>query len=221
MHSFFIDIDFNEIITATTDTLIMIGISLLISTIIAIPISLVLYFTSKNKLYENRLINSTISFIINTLRSLPFLVLLIVMIPITKFLVGTTIGLAGIIPPLIIGTFPMIVRLMENSLLEIDDGIILMARSYGCNVLQIIRYVLFPEVLPNLISNLTVTAITLLSFTSVAGVVGGGGLGDIAIRYGYERFQTNVLILTVIILIILVQLIQLIGNIFVTLIKKK
>ena len=221
MYSFFADIDFAEIINATKDTLIMIGISLLISTIIAIPISLVLYFTSKNKLYENKIINSTIGFIINTLRSLPFLILLIIMIPLTKVLVSTTIGVAGIIPPLIFGIFPMIVRLFETSFLEIDDGIITMAKSYGCNTRQIIMYVLFPEVVPNLIANLTVTAIALVSFTSLAGVVGGGGLGDIAIRYGYERFQTNVLVVTITILILLVQIIQVIGNILISITNKK
>ena len=142
------------------------------------------------------------------------------MMPLTETLVGTSLGVRGVIPPLIVGAFPFFTRLVENSLKNLDVGVIHMAESCGANNWQIVWYILLPEILPNIIASVTVTAIALVSYTAMAGTVGGGGLGDLAIRYGYQRFQPNVMFVTVVLLIVMVQLIQFIGNQLVKWMKK-
>ena len=213
-------IDWSEIYQATKDTLLMLGISVLISAIIGIPVGILLYLTNKGHLLQNRITYSTLSLIINILRSIPFIILLILMMPVTTLLVGTSLGVKGVIPTLIFGAFPFFARLIENSLNDIDTGIINMAESCGATIWQIIWHILLPEILPNIFASITVTAITLVSYTAMAGTVGGGGLGDLAIRYGYQRFQTDIMIITVILLIILVQIIQFIGDKFTAWVKK-
>ncbi len=208
----FSDIDITEVYQATCDTLFMLWVSVFLSSIIGIPIGMALYLTNKGSLLQNRLIFNLLSFIVNVLRSIPFIILLIVMMPLTTILVGTSLGAKGVIPPLVIGAFPFFARLVENALQELDSGIINMAESCGASNWQIVRHILLPEILPNIISSITVTAIALVSYTAMAGTVGGGGLGDLAIRYGYQRFQTDVMIVTVVLLVIMVQLIQWLGD---------
>ncbi len=221
LKQFIAGIDYQELYQATCDTLFMLGVSVLFSSLIGIPIGIFLYLTGKGKLLKNKIVYNTISFIINILRSMPFIILLILMMPFTIFLVDTSLGAKGVLPPLIFGAFPFFARLIENSLQELDVGIIDMAESCGASTWQIVWHILLPEIFPNIIASITVTAITLVSYTAMAGVVGGGGLGDLAVRYGYQRFQTNIMIVTVILLLILVQLIQFLGDKIVLLVKKK
>lgn len=214
------NVDWSEISDATLDTLFMLGFAALFSTLIGIPVGLILFLTSKGRLLQNKLVYMVLSFVVNVLRSVPFIILLIVMIPATTMLVGTSLGAKGTIPPLVIGAFPFFARLVENALKEIDDGIFNMAESCGASTWQIIWHVLLPEIMPSLIASITVTAIALVSYTAMAGTVGGGGLGDLAVRYGYQRFQTDVMLITVVLMVVLVQLIQVLGDFLVKIIRK-
>ena len=215
------NVDWSEINQATLDTLFMLGFAVFFSTIIGIPIGLILFLTSKGRLLQNTWVYSILSFIINILRSVPFIILLIVMIPATTMLVGTSLGAKGTIPPLVIGAFPFFARLVENALKEIDNGIFHMAESCGASTWQIIWHILLPEITPSLIASITVTAIALVSYTAMAGTVGGGGLGDLAIRYGYQRFQTDVMLITVVLMVIMVQVIQVFGDLLIRIIRKR
>jgi D-methionine transport system permease protein len=217
----FMDVDWNEINQAIIDTLFMLSVSVFFSALIGIPLGIILYLTDKGRILHNKIFYTIFSFVINLLRSIPFIILLIIMMPFTIMLVGTSLGAKGVIPPLIFGAFPFFARLVENSLKEIDNGVLDMAKSYGATTWQIIRHILLPEVMPGIIASVTVTAITLVSYTAMAGTVGGGGLGDLAIRYGYQRFQTNVMVITVVLLVVLVQLIQFIGDKIVHHMRKK
>lgn len=214
-------LDWSEINQATLDTLFMLGFAVLFSTIIGIPVGLLLFLTNKGGILQNRLVYSLLSFVVNVLRSIPFIILLIVMIPTTTFLVGTSLGAKGTIPPLVVGAFPFFARLVENSLKEIEKGIFHMAESCGATTWQIIWHILLPEIMPSLVASITVTAIALVSYTAMAGAVGGGGLGDLAIRYGYQRFETEVMITTVVLMVIMVQVIQFLGDSLVKIIRKK
>jgi D-methionine transport system permease protein len=214
-------LDWSEINQATLDTLFMLGFAVLFSTIIGIPVGLLLFLTNKGGVLQNRLVYSLLSFVVNVLRSIPFIILLIVMIPTTTFLVGTSLGAKGTIPPLVVGAFPFFARLVENSLKEIEKGIFHMAESCGATTWQIIWHILLPEIMPSLVASITVTAIALVSYTAMAGAVGGGGLGDLAIRYGYQRFETEVMITTVVLMVIMVQVIQFLGDFLVKIIRKK
>ncbi len=205
-------IDIAEIYQAILDSLIMLGCSTLFASLIGIPLGILLYLTAKNGLLANKLIYFILSLIINILRSIPFIILLVLMIPITSHLVGTSLGVKGVILPLIFGAFPFFARLIENSLKEISGNIIKMAKSFGASNWQIIYHILLPEILPNIIATITVTAIALVSYSAMAGAVGAGGLGDLAIRYGYQRFDLKVMTITVILMIIIVQLIQFLGD---------
>lgn len=221
MNNLFTNIDWSEISDASVDTMFMLGFSVLFSTLIGIPVGLILFLTGKENLLENKIIHNILSFIINVLRSIPFIILLIMMIPLTSMLLGTSLGAKGTIPPLVMGAFPFFARLVENSLKEIDRGILSMAESCGATTWQIIWHILLPEVLPAIIASITVTAIALVSYTAMAGAVGGGGLGDLAIRYGYQRFQTDVMVVTVVLMIVLVQAIQTLGDFIVKIMRKK
>jgi D-methionine transport system permease protein len=208
----FTDIDISEIYQAILDSLIMLGCSTLFASLIGIPLGILLYLTSKNGLFTNKLVYFILSLIINILRSIPFIILLVLMIPLTSFLVGTSLGVRGVILPLIFGAFPFFARLIENSLKEISGNIIKMAKSFGASNWQIICHILLPEILPNIIATITVTAITLVSYSAMAGAVGAGGLGDLAIRYGYQRFDSKIMAITVILMIVIVGLIQFLGD---------
>lgn len=221
VNELFANVDWSDMTQATSDTLFMLGFSVLFSTLIGIPVGLLLFLTSKGRLLQNSAVYNVLSFIVNVLRSIPFIILLIVMIPATTFLVGTSLGAKGTIPPLVVGAFPFFARLVENALKEIDSGIFHMAESCGATTWQIIWHILLPEILPSLIASITVTAIALVSYTAMAGAVGGGGLGDLAIRYGYQRFQTNVMFITVVLMVVMVQVIQLLGDMLVKVMRKK
>ena len=214
------NIDWNEISQASIDTFFMLGFAILFSTLIGIPLGIILFLSSKGRLLQNKFVYTILSLLVNVLRSIPFIILLIVMIPLTTLLLGTSLGAKGAIPPLVIGAFPFFARLVENSLKEIDSGIFDMAESCGATTWQIIYHILLPEIMPSIIASITVTAIALVSYTAMAGAVGGGGLGDLAIRYGYQRFQTDVMLITVVLMVILVQLIQFIGDSLVHFMRK-
>ncbi|UST79913.1 methionine ABC transporter permease [Pseudomonas siliginis] len=210
--SFFANIDWYEIWLATGDTMLMLGGSLLFTVLLGLPLGVLLFLCSPRQLMENRGLYAVLSLVVNILRSLPFIILLIVMIPFTVLITGTSLGVAGAIPPLVVGATPFFARLVETALREVDRGIIEATQSMGATTRQIIMNALLPEARPGIFAAITVTAITLVSYTAMAGVVGAGGLGDLAIRFGYQRFQTDVMIVTVVLLLILVQVLQMVGD---------
>lgn len=205
-------VTFEQFLQAMIDTFYMIGYSLLIGSLIGVPLGILLVITRPKGIIESRLIFQIINPIINIARSLPFIILLVAIIPFTRFVVNTSIGTAAAIVPLTIYIIPFIARLVENSILEVDEGIIEAAESMGATPLQTIWYFLIPEALGSLILSLTTAMISLLSASAMAGAVGGGGIGDLAISYGYERFDSFIMLVTVIVLIIIVQLMQSVGN---------
>lgn len=206
------DINWSEITKATADTLVMLGWSLLFTVIIGMALGIILFLTSKGQLLQNLPLYGVLSLIVNILRSVPFVILMISVFPITKAIVHTTIGVQGAIPPLVIAAAPFLARLVETALREIDSGVIEAAQSMGATPWQIVWRVLMPEARPGLISAVTVTAVALLSYSAMSGVVGGGGLGDLSLRYGYMRFRTDIMIVTVVILVLFVQLLQMLGD---------
>jgi len=210
--SFGANIVWSEIAQATADTLLMLGGSLALTILLGIPLGVLLFLTDTGQLAESRLANRTIGTVVNILRSIPFVILLIVMIPLTLLLVGTSLGVAGAIPPLVVGAAPFYARLVEGALREVPRPTIEAVEAMGATRLQIVLKALLPEALPGLVSGATITAVALVSFTAMAGVVGAGGLGDLAIRYGYQRFQTDVMLVTVALMVVLVQLIQFMGD---------
>lgn len=210
--TFFTNIDWAEIGIATNDTLMMLGGSLLFTIVLGLPLGVLLFLCSPRQLLEQKAVYALLSLVVNILRSLPFIILLIVMIPITVLITGTSLGVAGAIPPLVVGTTPFFARLVETALREVDRGIIEATQAMGASTRQIIINALLPEARPGIFAAITVTAITLVSYTAMAGVVGAGGLGDLAIRFGYQRFQTDVMIVTVVLLLILVQILQTVGD---------
>ncbi|WP_116425983.1 methionine ABC transporter permease [Pseudomonas citronellolis] len=208
----FVNIDWSEILQASIDTFWMLGGSLLFTVILGLPLGVLLFLTGPRQLFQNRAVYALLSFVVNVLRSLPFIILLIVMIPFTVLITGTSLGVAGAIPPLVVGATPFFARLVETALREVDKGIIEATQAMGASTRQIICNALLPEARPGIIAAITVTAITLVSYTAMAGVVGAGGLGDLAIRFGYQRFQTDVMVVTVIMLLVLVQVLQTVGD---------
>ncbi|AJC90534.1 DL-methionine ABC transporter MetINQ, permease protein [Campylobacter subantarcticus LMG 24377] len=202
----------NILYPALLETLYMSFTATFLAFLIALIPAIVLTVTDKGGLCENKGIYSVLDFIINILRSFPFLVLIVVLSPFTKYLIGISIGTTATIVPLTIGIAPYLAKMIESAFKEIDPGIIEAARSYGASKTQIIFKVMFSEALPSIINGITLILIIVIGFSAMAGTVGGGGLGDVAIRYGYERFRTDIMIQTVVILIVLVQIIQFIGN---------
>ncbi|AYG95868.1 ABC transporter permease [Brevundimonas naejangsanensis] len=208
----FANVDWADIGKATIDTLLMLGGSLALTVILGVPLGVLLYLSGKGRLAANPVLNAVLSFVVNVLRSVPFIILLIVMLPVTVLLVGTSLGVAGAIPPLVVGAAPFYARLVETALREVDKGVVEATQAMGGSTFQIVTRALLPEALPGIIAGATVTAIALVSYTAMAGVVGAGGLGDLAIRFGYQRFQTDVMVVTVVLLLILVQILQMIGD---------
>ena len=207
-----LSVDWPEIGAATLDTLTMLGVSLLATVALGLPLGVLLYVTAPGQLRARPRLYAVLSFLVNVLRSLPFVILLIVLIPLTLLLVGTSIGVAGAIVPLVVGAVPFFGRLVENVLREVDRGVIEASQAMGARLPQIVFKVLLPEALPGLIGAATVTAVALVGYTAMSGVIGGGGLGDLAVRYGYQRFQTEVMVVTVALLLVLVQLLQSAGD---------
>ena len=212
MDEMFANIDWAEIGQASLDTLLMLGGSLAASIAFGLPLGVLLFLTGKRQLLEQPAVHATLSFVVNVLRSVPFIILLIVMIPFTVLLVGTSLGVAGAIPPLVVGTAPFFARLVETALREVDRGIIEASQAMGASTRQIVFGALLPEALPGILAGVTVTAIALVSYTAMAGVIGAGGLGDLAVRFGYQRFQTDVMVVTVVLLLVLVQVLQMLGD---------
>lgn len=206
------NIDWSEIGQATIDTLSMLGGSLVLTIALGLPLGVILFLTGKGQMLENKVANGLLSLLVNVLRSVPFVILLIVMIPLTVALVGTSLGVAGAIPPLVVGAAPFYARLVETALREVDKGVIEASFAMGAKRRQVVLGALLPEALPGLVAAATVTAVALVSYTAMAGVVGAGGLGDLAIRFGYQRFQTDVMIVTVVLMLVLVQVLQMIGD---------
>jgi len=208
------------LLPALGETIYMSLVSTILAVMIGFALAIILILTSKDGLRENKKIYVALDLIINTLRSFPFIILMIVLFPLTKILIGQSIGTTAAIIPLTIGAAPFVARLFESALKEVDTGVIQAAKSFGASDFQIIFKVMFVEALPAIISAITLTLITIIGFSAMAGAVGGGGLGDVAIKYGYYRFQTDTMIYTVIILIALVQLVQSLGDYFYKITKK-
>lgn len=205
-------IDWGDVGQAALDTLYMLSGSMVLTVLIGLPLGVLLFLTARRQLLEQPVVYGILSVVVNVLRSMPFIILLIVMIPVTVHLIGTSLGVQGSIPPLVVAATPFFARLVEIALREVDRGVIEAMQATGAKIHQIVLWALLPEAMPGIIAGMTVTAITLVSYTAMSGVVGGGGLGDLAIRFGYQRFQTNVMVVTVVLLIIVVQIMQMLGD---------
>ncbi|EOD4495361.1 methionine ABC transporter permease [Staphylococcus aureus] len=214
------DLDSAQLVQVLYETLYMVSIALFLGAVIGIPLGVLLVITRKQGIWPNIVIHQVLNPLINILRSLPFIILLIAIVPFTKLVVGTSIGTTAAIVPLTVYVAPYIARLVENSLLEVDEGIIEAAKAMGASPLQIIRYFLIPEALGSLVLAITTAIIGLIGSTAMAGAVGGGGIGDLALVYGYQRFDTTVIIITVIVLVIIVQVIQTLGNVLARFIRR-
>lgn len=202
----------SELGQAIKDSLNMIVIAMILSIIVGGLIGLILYLTSNSLFLKNKIINSIAGIIVNIIRSLPFVILLVLLIPITKIMVGTSIGPQAAAVPLSIASIAFFARLAEGAFNEVDKGVLEAAVASGAKLRLILTDVLIVEAMPSLIRGITVTLVSLISFSAMAGIVGGGGIGDLAIRYGYYRYETGVMIVTVIILVVVVQVIQFIGD---------
>ena len=214
MWSDFLDIgiDWSDIATALGQTLAMVFFSLGLTVLLGLPLGILLFLTGRRQAFEQRFSHGALSFVLNIIRSVPFIILLIVLMPVTVIVTGTSLGVRGVIFPLVIGTAPFFARLVETALKEVDRGVIEASTAMGATVWQTIFRAVLPEALPSLIAAVTVTGIVLVDYTAMSGAIGGGGLGDLAIRYGYHRFQTEIMLVCVVILILFVQLIQAGGN---------
>ena len=194
------------------ETFYMVAVATVIAGIIGIPLGVTLVTTSKGHILQNLFINRILGTIVNIIRSVPFIILMVAIIPLTRLVAGTSIGTAAACVPLTIVAIPFLSRLVETSIRDVDYGLVEAAESMGATPFQIIRKVLLPEALPTTINNVTVLIVNLIGASAMAGAIGGGGLGDIAIRYGYQRFRPDVMLATIIILIVVVNLIQYGGD---------
>ncbi|MBB5510267.1 methionine ABC transporter permease [Paraburkholderia atlantica] len=202
----------SELTGAIRDTLLMVGISACIALIVGIPLALVLVTTTRGGIYERRTVNSTLGGLVNALRSTPFIILLVALLPLTRALVGTTIGVWAAIVPLSIAAIPFFARVAEVSLREVDRGLIEAAQAMGAQRRHIIWHVLLPEALPGILGGFTITIVAMIGSSAMAGAVGAGGLGDLAIRYGYQRFDTTVMVTVIVLLIAIVTAVQVAGD---------
>jgi D-methionine transport system permease protein len=197
---------------ALGETVYMVAVSMAIASALGIPLGVLLYATDKGQILESPMLNKVIGTVVNAVRSIPFIILMVAIIPFTRLLVGSAIGTTAAMVPLVIASVPFIGRQVETSLKEVPYGLIEAALSMGATPVQIISRVLLPESMPSIVAQLTTVVISLVGESAMAGAIGGGGLGDLAIRYGYQRFRPEVMIATVIILIVLVQAVQFVGN---------
>ena len=200
------------LLTGTTDTLIIVGVSAILAFLIGLPIALILVSTADFGIYPSKKINQSLGWVINITRSVPFLILMVALIPFTRWIVGTSYGVLAAIVPLTIAAIPFFARIAEVSLREVDQGLIEAAQAMGCNRKQILWHVLLPEALPGIVAGFTVTIVTMISSSAIAGAIGAGGLGDIAYRYGYQRFDMQVMLAVILVLIVLVMLVQTTGD---------
>lgn len=203
------------------ETLYMTFVSSFIAYLFGIPLGVIVFITDANGICRNRIVNAIVGVIINIIRSVPFLILLVAILPFTRLVVGTSIGSAATIVPLVVAATPFVARMVESSLKEVDNGVIEAAKAMGSTPLQIVVKVLIPEAGPSLLTGVTISVATILGYSAMAGFVGGGGLGSIAINYGYYRYQTNIMLITVALLIIIVQIFQETGIRFVRRIDKR
>lgn len=208
----FSKIDWSEMGTASVDTLQMMLYSTLFTLIIGLPLGVLLYVSSRTNSTVLQWVYRVMSFIVNIIRSVPFIILIVALIPLTRAIVGVSSGVQGTIPPLVIAAAPFFARLVETALREVDRGVIEASQAMGATPLQVIRKVLLPESLPGLLAGITITVVTLVSYTAMSGMIGGGGLGDLAIRYGYYRYEKEVMIVSVIFMVVLVQVLQMLGD---------
>ena len=214
MFNFITDLGrYNDLmISGSLETLYMVGMSLFFAIVGGIPLGVLTTITRQGHILPNKPLNFVLDGIINIGRSIPFIILMVAVIPFTRMIVGTSIGTNAAVVPLSLAAIPFMGRVTDNAILEIDHGVVESAQSMGASPLQIVFKVLLPESLPAIILGLTLTAISLVSYSAMAGAIGGGGLGDIAIRYGYQRFQLPIMLETIVILVVMVQLIQFLGN---------
>ncbi|WP_257349982.1 methionine ABC transporter permease [Pseudalkalibacillus decolorationis] len=220
--------DFNHLIELIPDinqaffeTMYMIAISLVVAIVIGLPIGILLYVTDKGLFLENRWVKNTAGFVVNMVRSVPFIILLVALIPLTEFLVHTTIGPAAASVSLSVAAIPFFARIVESAFREIDKGVIEAAIAAGATPWMLIKDVLLLEARSGIVSGITLTLISLVGFSAMAGVVGGGGIGDLAIRFGYYRYDNTIMIATVVILIVIVQLIQIFGDLITKVVDKR
>ena len=203
----------NLFLQGTIDTLIMTCVATILAYVIGIPLGILLVVTSPNGLRPNRIVSTVVGWIVNIGRSVPFIILLVALIPFTRFIVGTSLGVPGAVVPLVVTAAPFAARMVEQSLEETDSGLIEAAQSFGASTWQIVWKVYLKETLPSLVRGAAITFVTLFGYSAMAGTVGAGGLGDIAIRYGYQRFQTDVMIFAVLLCVVLVIVFQAIGDV--------
>ena len=199
---------------AMGETVYMVALSMVIASIIGVPLGVLLHTTAKNQILECAVVNKILGAVVNAVRSIPFVILMVAIIPLTRLLVGSSIGTTAAMVPLVLASVPFIGRQVETSLREIPEGIVEAAQAMGATPMQIITRVLLPEAMPNIVAQLTTVVISLVGESAMAGAIGAGGVGDLALTYGYERLNFPLMLFTVIILIIFVQIIQTIGNYF-------
>ena len=197
---------------ALGETIYMVVVSMIVASLIGIPLGVLLATTAKGQILECMPLNRAIGAVVNALRSIPFIILMVAIIPFTRLIVGTSIGTTAAMVPLVLASIPFIGRQVETSLREVPAGLVEAALSMGATPYQIVRRVLLPESMPSIVAQLTTVVIALVGESAMAGAIGGGGLGDLAIRYGYQRFRPDIMIATVVILIVLVQIVQFLGN---------
>lgn len=199
-------------IKSSLETLLMVGVSGLVGALVGVPLGILLHLTDRKGVLPVVSLNRTVAIIVNAVRSTPFIILLVAIIPLTRFFVGTSIGTAAAIVPLTIAAAPFVARLVETALREVDRGLVEAAQAMGATTWQIVYKVLVPEAFPGIVAGLTITLVSLVGYSAMAGAVGGGGLGDLGIRYGYQRFLPEVMLMVVLILIVFVQLVQTLGD---------
>ena len=197
---------------ALGETVYMVAVSMVISSALGIPLGVLLHVTARGEILDAPAVNRSVGAVVNAIRSIPFIILMVAIIPLTRLIVGSAIGTTAAMVPLVIASVPFIGRQVETSLREVPRGLVEAALSMGATPLQIVTRVLLPESMPGIVSQLTTVVIALVGESAMAGAIGGGGLGDLAIRYGYQRFRPDIMLATVVILIVLVQLVQFVGN---------
>ncbi len=210
----FANLPWGDLAQALESTLFMVGFSLVVGTILATILALILVLTNEGGLLENKVVYTLFNSVVSFFRSLPFIILMTFIFPFTKFIVGTRIGVKAALVPLVVFIVPSLARLYENSLLGVDKGIIRAAKAMGANYFQIVRYFILPEAKSSMILSTTIGTIGLISASAQAGVIGAGGIGDMALTYGYERMDVPVMLATVFILVVFVQIVQFLGNYF-------
>lgn len=205
----------------TWDTIVMTGVATLFAYVLGTPIGVLLVVTAPGGLHPHPVFNSVLSWLTNILRSVPFIILLFALIPVTRIIMGTSLGVPGAIVPLVVTAAPFAARMVEQSLAEVDGGLVEAAQSFGASTWQIVRKVFLRECLPSFIRGISITFVTLFGYSAMAGAVGAGGLGDIAIRYGYQRWQFDVMIAAVVLCVVVVQVVQTAGDVIARKIDKR